>query len=670
MVLATFCNAAFKGMVLNFAAHLRNARIPHVVGAVDAEAFALMQQAGSPTYLIDIGHLDGSSSHSGASWKKFAVTRTGEVMKIVEQGFAVIMTDVDVLWLRDPRPYLHACDPSLHEKERASCSQLLAADVMASSDNLSPGKNLREGLADAYWGVFNTGIVVIRPTEAGKAFARKWHAYITDGPGEFKGLTSDQMVFNRLVRQGGAPPMSQMSGKWTVKRDGFQLGTLPTMFFCNGHDYFVRRMETSYDNVRPYAAHATYTYDGSSAAAKEQRFRDVGHWALPEPPENSQGTFLVAGSPDVRAAMPHGELGLGAHLDGLRAQLRSLRDALALAQALGRTLVLPHFTCFSDRVWAGHDNVFLFQHMYPGAQADGNYMPFECPVDHVLQLSAWRRMGVAYRDARFAESGGALDGAVLAVVKPPGGERVPGATAIVELPSKPLTDMEALDLLGPTSPAGAAKVLKVLPTAGSVFCTFADESARAAFDKRFAALIGAIEPWCSECHGSIAYAACSRADLEALAKAAGHALVRGEGPSALSLDSLSGAESPGVMLDVERVPRRKDFWRDAPRDTVMLRVSVTGKSTTDVEGVASPSVVFDDAPAALWAELKSKHSRRKYSKCSDFIPPDVLALGKAHVVASRDGGKGTQFCVPYANLLPPPLANTRPGGCEPPGAAQ
>ncbi|KAJ1630434.1 nucleotide-diphospho-sugar transferase-domain-containing protein, partial [Pavlovales sp. CCMP2436] len=175
MVLVTFCNAAFKGMLLNFAEHLRRAHIPHVIGAVDREAFELMQEAGSPTYLIDIGHVDGSSSHSGASWKKFAVTRTEEVAKVVALGYSVIMTDVDVLWLRDPIPYFVTCGAAVAEIERQSCTEIMMADVLASSDNLSPGKNLQQGLGDAYWGTFNTGIVVIRATEAGKAFAQKWH---------------------------------------------------------------------------------------------------------------------------------------------------------------------------------------------------------------------------------------------------------------------------------------------------------------------------------------------------------------------------------------------------------------------------------------------------------------------------------------------------------------
>jgi hypothetical protein len=461
MVLVTFCNAAFRGMLLNFAQHLRSARIPHVIGAVDKEAFALMQAVGSPTYLIDIGHVDGSSSHSGASWKKFAITRTAEVAKIVALGYAVIMTDVDVLWLRDPRPYLVRCDgPSVRQMERASCAQLLDADVMASSDNLSPGKNLAAGLGDAYWGTMNTGIVVIRPSDKGKAFATKWAAYVADGPGVYASLTSDQQVFNRLVREGPSPP--NLHGRWVAPRPAMTLGTLPTMFFANGHGYFVHRIEKSYPGALPYAAHATYTYDGSSAAAKEQRFRDAGHWAVAEADDAARGTFLVVGGVELEALNPNGELGLGVHLEMLRHQLRALRDGLALAQALGRTLVLPHFRCYADKVWAGHDNVFVFQHMYPGAHADGNYMPFECPVDHVLQLSAWRKMGVPYRDARSAEPGGALANASTVAVQRAGAAAAALGAGVreVALARAALTDQTARAALGAAGSAAEGATVR------------------------------------------------------------------------------------------------------------------------------------------------------------------------------------------------------------------
>ena len=77
-----------------------------------------------------------------------------------------------------------------------------------------------------------------------------------------------------------------------------------------------------------------------------------------------------------------------------------LRDALALARALGRTLVLPRWTCYCDRLWSGSDDIFHFGCMYPGSQ-DANFVPFTCPMDHVLSPGEWARAGQPYRDAAF-----------------------------------------------------------------------------------------------------------------------------------------------------------------------------------------------------------------------------------------------------------------------------
>jgi hypothetical protein len=88
-----------------------------------------------------------------------------------------------------------------------------------------------------------------------------------------------------------------------------------------------------------------------------------------------------------------------------------------------------------------------------------------------------------------------------------------------------------------------------------------------------------------------------------------------------------------------------------------------------VKGVYSPSLLLENVPSRLWVDLSRGHAARKYSKCSDFVPPDVLALGKVHSIPSRDNGQGTQFCVSYATLLPPPLYSQTPRECGPVGGA-
>ena len=69
-------------------------------------------------------------------------------------------------------------------------------------------------------------------------------------------------------------------------------------------------------------------------------------------------------------------------------QLASLRAAWGLARALGRTLVMPRFTCGMDRVWFPHDGVF------PGSDPLFK-IPFSpCPMDHILDTEAMDRNGL------------------------------------------------------------------------------------------------------------------------------------------------------------------------------------------------------------------------------------------------------------------------------------
>ena len=70
------------------------------------------------------------------------------------------------------------------------------------------------------------------------------------------------------------------------------------------------------------------------------------------------------------------------HFELMHHQLTQIRNALALAQALGRILILPRLVCGLDRWWAPHAGII------PGSAAR---LPLlECPADHVIDLE---RMG-------------------------------------------------------------------------------------------------------------------------------------------------------------------------------------------------------------------------------------------------------------------------------------
>ena len=97
-------------------------------------------------------------------------------------------------------------------------------------------------------------------------------------------------------------------------------------------------------------------------------------------------TKVFSGKPNIRD-----------HIAVFKANLNILRDAMAIAVALNRTLALPPLPCHCDKVWGGHDNIFTFQCHYPGS-AEEKYLPSSCPLDHFISptLTRLRKSGFKF----------------------------------------------------------------------------------------------------------------------------------------------------------------------------------------------------------------------------------------------------------------------------------
>jgi hypothetical protein len=277
LVMLTFGNSGVRQMLINFVAHARAADIPFVVGAVDRAVFTLLARQSVAVYETPLSKqagyaLDGSNAHASGSWMSFAQMRSGEVARVVALGFDVLHTDVDVAWLRSPMPYLacahedadadagatttttsSAAATSRWPRGAFSCASLKAADVAVSTDNMSPREEAANGVGYTAGGTFNTGLLLIRATAAGKRFARAWHASVVERacpagrPGDCnpgRCCTSDQQVFNRMVRDEKFYPGLKVphGGGRTVysPKANVTLGALPLALFLHGHGYFVQ----------------------------------------------------------------------------------------------------------------------------------------------------------------------------------------------------------------------------------------------------------------------------------------------------------------------------------------------------------------------------------------------------------------------------------------------
>merc|ERR1711903_344814 len=175
------------------------------------------------------------------------------------------------------------------------------------------------------------------------------------------------------------------------------MNSLPTSTFASGHTFYVQRMFERL-KAKPYIVHNTFQFSGT--LGKRNRFREFMLWT--DPPEHYDPPgglltydatipkeLLLAASGTEASPLMHpakerltkeGTLG---HFRLMNWQLTRLRNAMGVATALGRTLVMPEMHCGMDRWWAPHNGII------PGS---GLVTPFACPLDHVLDLEVMQNM--------------------------------------------------------------------------------------------------------------------------------------------------------------------------------------------------------------------------------------------------------------------------------------
>lgn len=163
-------------------------------------------------------------------------------------------------------------------------------------------------------------------------------------------------------------------------------GVLPVSLFCGGHHFHAEHLPHKL-GLRPYALHTTFINSGTQG--KRHRLREA--MVFEDPPEYydpPQGVLSFA--IDVPSSLytprrfsltqPSGkpQFTLEEHFALINHQLAQIRDALALANATGRLLVLPPLVCGLDRYFYRHDGVS------PGSAV---HLPlWDCPADMVLAL--------------------------------------------------------------------------------------------------------------------------------------------------------------------------------------------------------------------------------------------------------------------------------------------
>ena len=159
-----------------------------------------------------------------ATWTPLGLTPRGATrqvrffMEFMKAGFDVLCSDLDVMWLSDPRPWVRGT---------AADSTLLGlADVVVSTD-------VTHGTLDkdeAGWGInneMNTGMVLLRSSEGAMVFCRRWQARMQQEMLKVAKLssamvqwwTNDQTFFNEVVHQASTLHAAQIKDPVEGKRE-------------------------------------------------------------------------------------------------------------------------------------------------------------------------------------------------------------------------------------------------------------------------------------------------------------------------------------------------------------------------------------------------------------------------------------------------------------------
>ncbi|KAG8468542.1 hypothetical protein KFE25_013625 [Diacronema lutheri] len=406
VLFGALATASMREMVINYAAHLAPliGECAALVGfmdgaaaAADAAALALRLRAGGA--VGSYATAEPAPAHGGQAgrWRHardlFAAASAA--------GVDLVLSDVDVVWLRDPWAYLRAALAA-----EGGLDALISTDT--TNDWVKPlpahprmpalPAELQLEAAEACGRSLNIGILVLRGALAGAALLVDEAVAAVDAMGPHD---VDQGAINR--RWKGEAKMRdwrQTRGLACAMLGGrAKMGVLPAAQFLSLLGFSVRRLHVL-RWAEPFAVHATFLRT-QQPAGKLMRLREEGLFLDP-PSHYTSGNFLAYTPAVPLDALTQPPIARGAvptrHMALVAAQIGQLREALALARVLGRALVLPRVRCACELGFGPG-------HVTERCDADSAIeLPYDCPVDHWLSPPAWLALGWDHRERGFLEN--------------------------------------------------------------------------------------------------------------------------------------------------------------------------------------------------------------------------------------------------------------------------
>ncbi|KAL1514707.1 hypothetical protein AB1Y20_003794 [Prymnesium parvum] len=335
-LLLVFGGASVNDMLRNWAIHVRKLGLPYTVACMDEALFNLANSHGIPGVMMvekdDVGEKEVTTK-----WKYFrmdpAAFMTMGILKVrffiefMTAGFDVLCADLDVVWLRDPRPWINGfADPS--------ALLLPFPDVIVSTDVTHGGADSDE----RKWGMLeemNTGMLLLRSSPGAVAVCLAWVDRMRQEMVSIRKLpknmlqwwSNDQTFFNEVIHRASSPLPVKGGGTAAQQllREGarhasraallemalanlttlepaqyravrgvllkrvrrgtkhvtFSIATFPFTHFASGHTYFTQSLQDRLGFV-PVAVHTTFQFGDTAEAAwgKRSRLREKLLWKV------------------------------------------------------------------------------------------------------------------------------------------------------------------------------------------------------------------------------------------------------------------------------------------------------------------------------------------------------------------------------------------------------
>ena len=456
--------------------------------------------------------------HAGLAFQTLGARKAYLLLAVVELDYAVLVSDADTAWMRDPSPYFMS-------------EEVARADYWTATDCLSVQRERTAGGCIQLSENLNTGIMFVRPTAVSKKLLAQWlHETVVVEDANLH----DQHIFNFIIKRGIAgfehleprDGLDSAAGTRVFKvAKGFgAMGLLDNARFASGNVYFVQHLPEKLD-AKPYAVHTTYQFNG--VQGKRHRLREAGLWVVDDDAYyGADGTNFLAlrlwdeadgRTPDAvadrdclhfaRSAAklddPAADVSqitscqqIDRHLSLAAYQRESVRNAQVIAEALNRTLVLPQLTCFCERYMG---------RTLPSCIIEGQDLPAgrpvidPCPMDYLFYMPNWFTAKAPFREHSFFSSPripAPLVASRREVVV--GDAAAAGNSGAAVLPPAP-TDEDVRRVLGGL---GAVRVLELKQPFRSL-CTLRDDSAARKVDARMKHVIHSEVRWCDALKGGV-----------------------------------------------------------------------------------------------------------------------------------------------------------------------